>query len=71
MCITITQTDRGTSIQATGADAHAFFERLTRPAVSPAYKAATLSAFDDLTAAERRQRLNTTATVRTAAQAAL
>jgi hypothetical protein len=71
MCITITKTKHGTSIQATGASAQAFFDRLTRPAVSPAYKAATLSAFNDLTAAHRRQRLNNTATVRTAAQAAL
>lgn len=52
MCITIKKTKRGTRIQATGADAQAFFERMTRPAVSQQKKTVTPSAFDYLTAAK-------------------
>lgn len=58
MCITIKETKRGTRIQATGADAQAFFERMTRPAVAKAFAfSPTALAFDDLTAAAHRQRL--------------
>lgn len=61
-----------TRVSATGADAKAFLERMTRPAVARAFAFSdTLSAFDDLAAAARRQRLDTTATVRTSARAAL
>lgn len=58
MCITIKKTKRGTRIQATGADAQAFFERMTRPAAAKVFAfSPTALAFDDLTAAAHRQRL--------------
>jgi hypothetical protein len=61
-----------TRVSATGADAKAFIERMTRPIGTPIYAFAdTLSAFDDLTAAARRQRLTSTPAVRTSARAAL
>lgn len=73
MSITTWVTQHGsTKISATGADAKAFFERMTQPVRQPTRQfAETLSAFDDLAAAHRRQRLTNTTTVRASAHAAL
>lgn len=73
MSINTWATQHGSTIvSATGADAKAFLERMTKPVSQPVRQfAETLSAFDDLAAAHRRQRLSNTPAVRTSARAAL
>lgn len=61
-----------TRVSATGDDAKAFLERMTKPVGQPPRQfAGTLSAFDDLAATHRRQCLASAATVHTAARTAL
>ena len=71
MSITVSHTKRVTRIEVTGVDAQAFLNRMTQPVNVQAHKSVVLSAYDDLTAAARRQRLTSTTTVRTSARAAL
>lgn len=71
MSITIHQTKYATRINVTGDDALAFFHRMAQPLRPNTKKLGVPSAFDDLTAAKRRQLADTASLTRTGARVAL